>query len=295
MSWSQKKSKLSGNTIIDGTIEGDQLADDTVTFAKLNGVKDEDDFASNSDTALATQQSIKAYVDELLDKKETQYNDSHINLYKHLTTSYQTIFRTFKTREYTEKRLQTAKFQFSLQSGSGTYRNDALIQVVATVPYTTTAYSLGTATYLTTTGQYVDQIHFSGDITDKLTCGGSIGLNLDSSTYFADRTMRSFHYDVNADLTIVEYSSYPSKLVNYGSPVEVFFDPFHWISSGQDLTLESYFVEVPYNSQNVMLTLETRLGYFNQKVSYKLQAKEQTTGDTLQINDLRHTQKARKL
>ena len=35
MSWSQKKSKLSGNVIIDGTIEGDQLADDTVAASKL--------------------------------------------------------------------------------------------------------------------------------------------------------------------------------------------------------------------------------------------------------------------
>ena len=35
MSWSQKKSKLSGNVIIDGTIEGDQLADDTVSASKL--------------------------------------------------------------------------------------------------------------------------------------------------------------------------------------------------------------------------------------------------------------------
>ena len=35
MSWSQKKSKISGNIIIDGTIEGDQLADDTVTASKL--------------------------------------------------------------------------------------------------------------------------------------------------------------------------------------------------------------------------------------------------------------------
>ena len=35
MSWSQKKSKISGNIIIDGSIEGDQLADDTVSASKL--------------------------------------------------------------------------------------------------------------------------------------------------------------------------------------------------------------------------------------------------------------------
>ena len=295
MSWSQKKSKLSGNVIIDGSIEGDQLADDTVTFAKLNGVKDEDDFASNSNTALATQQSIKAYIDDLLDKKETQYNASHSSLFTNLTTSLQAIHRTYETRAYTEKRLHTAKFQFQMQSGSSTYRNDAQFYITAIVPSTTTAYSLGTGTYLTTPSQYVDQIYFSGDITDKLTAGGAIGLNLDSSAYFADRSMRGFYYDVSADLTVLEYSSYPSKLVNYGSPVEVFFDPFHWMSSGSNFTAEIYNVDLPYTSQTGVFTLETRLGYFNQSVDYKLLAKELSTGDVITITALRHTLKTRKL
>jgi len=295
VSWSQKKSKLSGNTIIDGTIEGDQLADDTVTFAKLNGVKDEDDFASNSDTALATQQSIKAYIDDLLDKKETQYNSSHSSLFTSLTTSFQTIHTTYKTRPYTEKRLQTAKFQFSLQSGSSTYRNDAQFYITAIVPSTTTAYSLGTATYLSNPSQYVERITFDGDITDKLTAGGAIGLNLDSSGQFADRTVRGFYYQQSSDYTVVEYSSYPSAIVSSGSPVEVFFDPFHWLASGGNAIVESYNIELPYTSQNGMFTLETRLGYFNQSVSYYLQAKEINSGDTLQINTLRHTLKTRKL
>lgn len=295
MSWSQKKSKLSGNVIIDGTIEGDQLADDTVTFAKLNGVKDEDDFASNSNTALATQQSIKAYIDELLDKKETQYNASHSALFKSLNTSYQTIFTDFETRAYTEKRLQTAKFQFSLQSGTSTYRNDASAQIVVTVPSTTTAYSLGTGTFLSSPSQYVERITFAGDITDKLTAGGSIGLSLDSSGQFADRGVRGFYYDVSNDRTVLEYSGYPTSIVSSGSPVEVFFDPFHWFSSGASFSTETYFLELPYTSQNGMVTIETRLGYFNQFLRYKLQVREQSTGDVIQINSLRHTLKTRKL
>jgi hypothetical protein len=182
-----------------------------------------------------------------------------------------------------------------LQSGSTTYRNDAYAQIVVTVPSTTTAYSLGTGTYLTTPSQYVDQIYFSGDITDKLTAGGAIGLSLDSSGMFVDRSVRGFYYDVSADLTILEYSSYPTKLVNYGSPVEVFFDPFHWIGSGASFNTETYYLELPYTSQNGMVTIETRLGYFNQSLTYKLQVKELGTGDVLQINSLRHTLKTRKL
>ena len=295
MSWSQKKSKLSGNVIIDGSIEGDQLADDTVTFAKLNGVKDEDDFASNSNTALATQQSIKAYIDELLDKKETQYNASHSSLFQNLTTSLQTIHATYQTRAYTEKRLQTAKFQFSLQSGSSTFRNDAQFYIQVLTPSTTTAYSLGTGTFLSSPSQFVERITFAGDITDKLTAGGAIGLNLDSSGQFGDRGVRGFYYSPSSNYTVVEYSGYPSRIVSSGSPVEVFFDPFHWLGSAVNASVEIYTIELPYTLQNGMFTLETRLGYFNQSVSYKIQAKEVSTGDTVQINTLRHTLKTRKL
>ena len=295
MSWSQKKSKLSGNTIIDGTIEGDQLADDTVTFAKLNGVKDEDDFASNSDTALATQQSIKAYIDDLLDKKETQYNASHDVLNKNLSTAFQLIHTTYKTRAYTEKRLQTAKFEIQMQSGSSTFRNDTQFYITVTKPSTTTAYSIGTATYLSNPFQYVHRITFDGDITDKLTVGGSIGLNLDSSSYFADRGVNGFYYSVGSDYTVVEYSSYPSAIVASGSPVEVFFDPFHWIGAGSDFNVALYNIDVPYSAQQTVFTLEARLGYFSQTAFYKLQAKELTSGDVITIYKLNHTLKTRKL
>lgn len=45
MSWSQKKSKISGNIIIDGTIQGDQLAENTITSDKLAGSTEENYFA----------------------------------------------------------------------------------------------------------------------------------------------------------------------------------------------------------------------------------------------------------
>ena len=295
MSWSQKKSKLSGNVIIDGSIEGDQLADDTVTFAKLNGVKDEDDFASNSATALATQQSIKAYIDDLLDKKETQYSAGDDSLNKSLSTSFQTIHVTYKTRAYTEKRLQTAKFEIQMQSGSSTFRNDTQFYITVTTPSTSTAYSLGTATYLSNPFQYVHEITFDGDITDKLTVGGSIGLNLDSSAYFGDRGVRGFYYDVGNDRTVLSHSSYPSAIVASGSPVEVFFDPFHWISAGSDFNVALYNIDLPYSAQQGVFTLEARLGYFSQGAFYKLQAKELTSGDVITVNKLNHTLKTRKL
>ncbi len=139
------------------------------------------------------------------------------------------------------------------------------------------------------------RITFDGDITDKLTVGGSIGLNLDSSTYFGDRGVRGFYYSVDQDYTVVEYSSYPSSIVASGTPVEVFFDPFHWLSAGADVNVELYNIDVPYSQQQGVYTIEARLGYFSQEAYYKLRAKELSSGDVITVNKLNHTLKTRKL
>lgn len=72
MSWSQKKSKLSGNVIIDGTIEGDQLADDTVSASKLEESylrNDQNDSTAYRITAGAlTVDTDTLYVDSSNDK-----------------------------------------------------------------------------------------------------------------------------------------------------------------------------------------------------------------------------------
>lgn len=49
--------------LADSSITTAKIADDNVTFDKLTNVLDEDDMSSDSATDLATQQSIKAYVD----------------------------------------------------------------------------------------------------------------------------------------------------------------------------------------------------------------------------------------
>jgi hypothetical protein len=56
-------SNITTAKIADSNVTTAKIADSNVTLAKLSNVKDEDDMSSNSDTALATQQSIKAYVD----------------------------------------------------------------------------------------------------------------------------------------------------------------------------------------------------------------------------------------
>lgn len=291
MTWKKSKSSISGEVIIDGSIETEQLADDTVTFAKLSGVKDEDDMASDSASHIATQQSIKAYVDN----REIEAHAANNNVTQNLTTSTTTVWTDFDTPGYSEDRLHTARFEFRVTSGSSTYRNDFNVYVTVVNPSAQTAYSLGTATYESAPAQYGRIISFSGDITDKLTAGGSIGLNLDSSGYFADRTVESYYYDNGDDKTYLRYNSYPSDIVSSGSPVEVFFDPFHWATNGTSLILEDYHLELPYTSQNGVFTVETRLGYFSDSITYRLQAREINTGDSITINTLRHTLTTRKI
>jgi len=285
MSWKQKEKTISSKQIIDSSI----------SFDNLGCTKDEDDMASNSATHIATQQSIKAYIDDQVQKKEKQFCASNNALFKALTTTSTTMWTEFDVPSYTDKQLHTAKFQLGLQSGSSTYRNDGIFYFEVQVPSGTTSYSLGTATFFSAPSTYVAVVRLDGDLTDKLTASGSIGLNLDSSGYFADRTVRAFYYDNALDYTFIEYSSYPSQIVSYGTPVEIFFDPFHWASDGTYLILEQYDFDIPYTSQHSMLNIENRLGYFNNATHYRLRARELSSGDTLTVQTLRHTLKTRKI
>lgn len=281
MTWTKKKSNVSGDRVIDSSIG----------FAKLSDIKDEDNMVSDSATHLATQQSIKAYVDN----KEIEAYAANNNVTQALSTSTTTVWTDFDTPGYSEDRLHTAKFEFAVTSGSSTFRNDAYFYVTVVNPSAQTAYSIGTATYESAPAQYGRIISFSGDITDKLTDGGAIGLSLDSSGYFADRSMESYYYDHGDDKTYVRYNSYPSDIVTSGSPVEVFFDPFHWGTNGATLFLETYQLELPYSQQNGLFTIEARLGYFSDALTYRLQAREINSGDVITVNTLRHTLKTRKL
>ena len=61
---------ITGNTTVSGTLTFGSLSDGTITIADF---KDEDNMSSNSNTALATQQSIKAYVDSQLGVQDLDF------------------------------------------------------------------------------------------------------------------------------------------------------------------------------------------------------------------------------
>lgn len=282
MSWATKARTISGNHIINST----------VTFDNLGCVKDEDNMASNSNVHLPTQQSVKAYVDNLIAQSLDQnaiittaeYETPSISL----TTSINTVWTGFDTAAYDERRMHTARFEVDFVAGSSTYRNEAQFYIYLTVPSGETAYSLGIATYVSAPTQYGRIISFSGNITDLLSMGGSIGLNLDSSGYFGDRALENYYYSNSDNKTYVQYNSYPSAIVSSGSPVEIFFDPFHFATSGANLIAEQYTIELPYTSQDGVFTLKTKLGCAQQSFNYSLRAKETNSGDQLTIHKVRH-------
>ena len=61
---------ITGSTTVSGTLTFGSLSDGVITIADF---KDEDDMSSNSATALATQQSIKAYVDSQLGVQDLDF------------------------------------------------------------------------------------------------------------------------------------------------------------------------------------------------------------------------------
>jgi hypothetical protein len=61
---------ITGNTTVSGTLTFGSLSDGTITIADF---KDEDNMSSDSATALATQQSIKAYVDSQLGVQDLDF------------------------------------------------------------------------------------------------------------------------------------------------------------------------------------------------------------------------------
>lgn len=292
MSWATKTRTISGNQIINST----------VTFENLGCVKDEDNMASNSNVHLPTQQSVKAYVDGLVNQSLDQhaiittaeYDGTTISL----STSTSTVWTEFDTAAYNEKRMHTARFELDFLAGGSTYRNEAQFYIYATVPSGETAYSLGIATYESAPAQYGRIISFSGNITDLLSLNGSIGLNFDSSGYFADRSLEYYYYSNTDNKTYVRYNSYPSDLISSGNPATIYFDPFHFATTGSNLIVEHYTIEIPYTNQDSIVTLKTRMGCVEQAFNYSLRARETNSGDQISIHKVRHeltTQKVSEL
>ena len=262
----------------------------SITFTDLDCVKDEDDMTSDSATHVPTQQSVKAFVED----RELKFFYDNDTFTQSLTTTSTTIWRSFDTPTYAEKRLHEVEFQLETSSGSSYFNNDYVIEIEAVIPNGETAFLLGEATYESNVATYVDRISFSGNVTDKITTRGGFGLNLDSSGLYEQRTLTNYYYSNADDKTYVEISRFPTAIISSGTQ-DLYFDPFIWDDAGENRVVLTCINEIARPSQAQIVNVKAQIGYFSQGITYRIKAKEISSTDSVSISGLRHNLTTRKI
>ena len=262
----------------------------TVSFTDLDCVKDEDDMTSDSATHVPTQQSVKAFVED----RELKFFYDNDTFTQSLTTTSTTIWRSFDTPTYAEKRLHEVEFQLETSSGSSYFNNDYVIEIEAVIPNGETAFLLGEATYESNVATYVDRISFSGNVTDKITTRGGFGLNLDSSGLYEQRTLTNYYYSNADDKTYVEISRFPTAIISSGTQ-DLYFDPFIWDDAGENRVVLTCINEIARPNQAQIVNVKAQIGYFSQGITYRIKAKEISSTDSVTISGLRHNLTTRKI
>lgn len=181
---------ISGTTIVASTSLN--IASDGAT---VTGIKDEDDMASDSATKLATQQSIKAYVDNQVTAQDLDFQaDSGGALSVDLDS--QTFALTGGTGIDTSGSAQTVTFDIdstvATLTGSQTLTNKTLTSPVLNTGVSGTAVldednmASNSATQLATQQSiktYVDNQLTAEDLDFQADSGGALSVDLDSQTF----------------------------------------------------------------------------------------------------------------
>lgn len=165
-------------------VDGVTLKDGGITLdsgSTVNAIKDEDDMASDSATALATQQSIKAYVDNSVTattvKARVYLSSDQLNLTDTVPTKVQLDTESYDTGSNfdnsTNYRFTVPTTGYYLVSATVTYQN-----LVANKRYTTAIYKNGTRVSSVTIGNGGATDYMSVPISDiiYLTSGDYIEL-----------------------------------------------------------------------------------------------------------------------
>lgn len=252
----------------------------TIAFTDLDCVKDEDDMSSDSAIHVPTQQSVKAFVEDREIKAE--YHRA-LGSSQNFTTSYSTMWQEFSIPAYPEKRQHQIEIQSHFASGSSAVNNQAVINVEIKTPSANTAFSLGTATLEGSRGTYEDFVSVSGDITDKLSLGGSVGASTNPSG-FGIKSVKEFYYDADNDKTFICIGAYPSSLVTNGNPIEIFFDPFdHEASTGAWVIVDTFKVYITQFSSFKWENYTARLGYISEAFDFRIRVQEIDAGDSVAV------------
>ena len=202
---------------------------------------------------------------------------------QNFSTTYSTMWREFSIPAYSEKRQHQIEIQSYFASGSVAVNNEAVINVEIKTPSANTAFSLGTATYEGSRGTYEDFVSVSGDITDKLSLGGSVGSSTTPSG-FGIKSVKEFYYDADNNKTFICINAYPSSLVTNGNPIEIFFDPFdHESLADVWVVVDTFKVFITQNSSFKWENYTARLGYISEAFDFRIRVLEVDSGDHIAV------------
>ena len=261
---------------------------ETVT---LTGIKDEDDMASDSASHIATQQSIKAYVDSKAPYRREKYRKlAHDQHTRNLSTSYLNV--TQMPYVYTEStpvkcsRYLDIQFEVEWFYVSST-TNDLTFKLEMTVPTSSaTVTNLGTATKGSFTGHteysYEDWIYVSGDYTHLLTEFGR--MNKTGTSGASEIKAYSWYYDSTNDRTYILTDSNPGITVSTGDTL--YWHPYAWESAGTLLYVEEN-VDERYNSGRQHHSLQFKTAYDDSAITYRIFMKEVASTDSGKVRDVK--------
>lgn len=291
MTWKKLKSSISGEVIIDGSIETEQLADDTVTFAKLSGVKDEDDMASDSASHIATQQSIKAYVDDNKPRKSYYYRDITVALVNGYTDLTDTIY-SYQTPNGTD-RFREIEFVIDYSYGGipASVVNDVQFSLEVNSGLTSYRYSTFTATHVGTFRTGFHTISFDGDVSGYFAEGIAMSASLTTNTYSHKFPVKTY-YVPSSDKTFVEYSTQYGQLMASGT-LTVYVSWNQFTTSSSIWKVVKYFNLDTYQSitstTGHSAILKCAIGVTSDEVRYRLRAREFGSYDSVTINEITAT------
>ena len=274
---------VTGTTATDALVVGNNVS--------ITAIVDEDDMSSDSASNLATQQSIKAYVDSKAPYRREKYRKlAHDQHTRNLNTVYSIV--TQAPYIYTEttpvkcSRYLDIQFEIEWFYVSST-TNDLTFKLEMTVPTSSaTVTNLGTATRGPFTGHteysYEDWIYVSGDYTHLLTEFGR--MNKTGTSGASEIKAYSWYYDSTNDRTYILTDSNPGISVSTGDTL--YWHPYAWESAGTLLYVEEN-VDERYNSGRQHHSLLFKTAYDDSAITYRIFMKEVASTDSGKVRDVK--------
>jgi hypothetical protein len=286
------KVDLTGDGTVDNTLESSEelvlKAGTNVTLAEDGGVvtinsqsggssvtiKDEDDMASDSATAVPSQQSVKAYVDNNAIKRTAFFNDEVITL----TNNYIQISPTMISEGTPGiKRLREVEFSFELDylSISTAAVNDIIIyfEVKGTASYAASSTMTATHVY---TGTGFHRVSFPGNITGYFGPGALLASSNTANSY-SHKYIKKMWYDPSVSKTYVEYDTYYGALFASGT-LTVYISPNGFLTSTsvwkivQDYKMDLY--QASSTTRNTIHNFRCHIGVYDGTLEYRIRARE---------------------